>query len=331
MNDIFENIVGQSIAKANLLETFSASLKGAPLPRIFLDGLAGMGKTEFAKALGKAYELEGYLFKIVDISAIRLAGDEFRNLVETLQKPTFGGVYKGTILFFDECHKLITDKTKQIRLIYEAVLKICDGQSDNGYVQFDQDTLVSAKENEVGFIFASNLKGSFSRDGGAFLSRLSNIPLVPYTRDELIEILQGMLAKNGLRSANNETLKLIAGTGRGTARPMSIIAKKLKAIALNQGKNTVNRDDVLEAMRQERLFPYGLEVLDVRLLSLASHPKRDNVLCSLLNCETSRYKTSKAFLMGLGLLNQVSGGVTRTVDGSGFLENLKKEKFDLNF
>lgn len=322
---LFTNIVGQSVAKESLTETFEASLRGGALPRVFLDGQAGLGKTELAKSLGKAYEDQGYNFVQIDLDEIRLAGEDYNKVSNLLADPTISGNYKGTVFFIDECHKLATVKTKQIANLYAALLKIGDGQSETGFVPMGEG-LVDARTDKSGFVLATNMS-HLIKDGGALLSRYSNLKLALYTQAELVEILQSMLKKLGMKSANTDTLALIASTGRGTARPMSLVARKLREIATNQGKDTINKDDAIKAMRLAEVYPYGVSKLEIALLTTTKNPIKDASICALLNCQPPAYKGAKAYLMALGFLSQTPNGVVRTNDGIDYLSKLKASKF----
>lgn len=99
----------------------------------------------------------------------------------------------------------------------------------------------------------------------ALWSRCRHVPLAAFTPEELTAILMQKLKSKGLR-ANEESVKPIVNLCRTSAREIDNVIGELTAVVGNQGKVTINKADVLMAMRGMQKYPFGFVKDFVRLL-----------------------------------------------------------------
>lgn len=133
----------------------------------------------------------------------------------------------------------------------------------------------------------------------------------------------------GLRIAEN-TLELAARCGRGTARPLESIIAHLSRVAAIAGKATINRAEILDAMRALELFPLGVSAREISILIRSKGAGIAARMVPIVYAiEPKSASLSIAFLANLGFVSVRAGVVTMTTKGDAYLNQLAAEKFAL--
>ena len=320
----FEHIVGQSIAKERLTNSVMSASNGGTILSPLLIGEAGLGKSKMMDAYGDALEENGFeVIRHKSPEEFRNKGAYFDRIRQTILE---GGKWA---LMIDEGHLFKHRSTVQMDLIFAFLLKALEKQ--NGHpIQFGEDAVVFDRTKNV-VCLATNFPRVLDKSG-AFQSRCDTVILDKYTQDELVEILQKMLVGAGLKPANEKTLHAIASCGRGTARPMERIVDQISMDLKAKGdKITVNREDVVTALRLSKMFPLGLEPFEIQLLQRCKKEiLRDNVIrATMPQVEKSQFDNSKGFLMGHGLVVHTGKGLQTSDNGRRYLDQTSKMGFTL--
>ncbi len=321
----FENVVGQDIAKIRLTESVLSARNDGEMLSPLITAEAGVGKSKIAKAYIEALEADGTDVLVFDSpEEFRSKGEAFSSLLTLLMdSPKYA-------IFIDEAHKLNYKPTVQSDKVKAFLMKALDKGNSNKTIRLDDEITVSFNRSKGSIVLATNFPEILDKSG-ALQSRCDHIRLDNYTPDQLVEILQNMLKGEGFQSANEATLGMIARCGRGTARPMEKIIGQLKITNMSHGgsKKTINREDVIHALKLSKMFPRGLNAGEIEILNKCVRPLRDNTLLAILpNMETQALKKSKGYLMGeCEFAVQSSQGFQTTDKGRRYLEGIKKEGF----
>lgn len=320
----FGHIVGQNIAKERLSNSVLSASNGGTVLSPLLIGEAGLGKTKMMDAYGDALEEQGFdVIRHKSPEEFRAKGAYFDRIRQCILE---GGKWA---LMIDEGHLFKKRATVQMDMIFAFLLKALEKQ--NGHpIQFGEDAVVFDRTKNV-VCLATNFPKELDKSG-AFQSRCDTVILDKYTTPELIEILQKMLVGAGLKPANEKTLHAIASCGRGTARPMERIVDQLAIDLKAYGdKTTINREDVVTALRLSKMFPMGLEPFEIQLLQRCKDQiLRDNVIrATMPQVEKTQFDNSKGFLMGHGLVVHTGKGLQTTDNGRKYLIETGKMGFTL--
>lgn len=316
-----DSIIGQAIGVERLKSAVLAAIEGREVSNYLIKGEAGLGKTALANALladiGNFSPWE--TLRISDPDEVRIKNDNWSALLDAITDTS-----RRVLVYIDECHKLNTGGTVQIRKLRSLIMKFADGNNTDSYIQIDDDTALHVDRSRLAFVLSTNFPDKLDTSG-AFQSRLSHIELDHYNISELVSILQVMLKKAGFRAADETTLSLVAKCGRGTARPMEKLVEELRSFVI---KDTINKEDVKSALRRCKLYPDGFNQPEIELLARISQPMRDNVLLSAFpNMEATTLRRAKGHMMALGYANQITGGFHRTDKGSAYLKACAAQGF----
>ncbi len=320
----FGHIVGQNIAKERLTNSVLSAQNGGTVTSPLLIGEAGLGKSAMMDAYGDALEESG--FKVIRHKSpeeFRSKGESFDVIRQTILE---GGKWA---LMIDEGHLFKHRPTVQMDMIFGFLLKALEKQNGSA-IRFGEDAVYFNRSENV-VCLATNFPRVLDKSG-AFQSRCDTVILDKYTHEELVQILQKMLVNAGLKPANENTLHSIASCGRGTARPMERIVDQLVIDLRAYGdKDTINKKDVVTALRLSKMFPLGLEPFEIQLLERCRNQiLRDNVIkASMPQVETSQFNHSKGFLMSHGLVVHTTKGLQTTDNGRKYLDETRKMGFEL--
>ena len=327
----FAGLVGQNRIIQNRILAHSAYAAGSDAPSSWLvTGAAGLGKTAILKADLAAREeavrirreREADTLFLRSPQDVRLAGDAYFDFVEMVQN--------GDGISIDELHEVDISATVQSRKV-KAILKglLDNGAGPNRSVRLDDDTTISRHISDIYFSAGTNFPEKV-KDGAAIISRFGGeTVLALYSVEELTAILVRMSHDAGLRIAEN-TLELAAKCGRGTARPLEAIVAHLSRMAAIADKATINRAEILEAMRALELFPLGVSAREVSILLRSKGAGiAARMIPIVYAIESKSASLSIAFLASMGLVSVRAGVVTLTTKGDAYLNQLKAERFTL--
>lgn len=323
----FDSIVGQSIAVTRLSESILAAKYGGEMISPLLMGERGLGKSALARATIEGYKAEGLdTLSFESAEEFREAGGEsYTSLLSLIMDS------KKWALHIGEAHLLNYKATVQLDKVKAFIMKALDLGNHGKAIRWDADTTVTFDRTRGSIVLDTNFPNLLD-PSGAFQSRCNSIILDLYSEKEMVDILQVMLKNAGFQPANEQTLSLIAKCGRGSARLLEKIIGQLKTTSQSheKPKTTINRDDVINALKLSKLFPKGLQPYEINILKIAQTPIRDNVLRAMLTqVEKKAFDDSKAYLMGIGFLGQTSKGVMRADKGGRYLKDIVEAGFKI--
>jgi hypothetical protein len=324
IHPVFKETVGQEFAKLRLSQSIYSGANDGIMAQPLLEAEPGNGKSHLMRLTIDGYRAAGFdTLYFNSPEEFREGGANFDSLLQLLT-----GDRKFAIAI-DEFHMIDHRKTVRLEKVKAFLMKALDKGNDGKDIRFDSSTLVNFSRRRGCFLLGTNFPGALDKSG-AFQSRCDRIQLDLYSVEELVEILQGMLHNEGFSDVAENTLKQIARCGRGTARPMERLVDQIKMEreAKGEKRTTINRENVLTALKMCRMYPKGLSMNEVKLLLACEQPQRNNVmLAQFPNIESKVLDKTKSYLITEGLGVQLSAGFQRTTWGTQYLADIKKEGF----
>ena len=327
-NDItkhFDKVIGQDLAKTDMMHSVASFANGGPALSPLITGEKGNGKTHVATAYCDALREMG-------VSVLERQPDELRTPEGFNELINFIEDSDKWAVWIDEIHLLKKRSTVQLERVMNMIMKMLDKANHGSPVQVTQDkTLVFRPETGI-FMGTTNFPEQLDKSG-AMQSRFDKMELDLYTVPELVDILGLMLSGFGFNGVAEKTLTQIAKCGRGTARPMEKLVKKLVMNNAAEGKKTktINRDDVARALRLSRMYPQGLEYHEVQIMAegVDKIMKDSMILSRFPKIERPQLRKSKGYLQSIEFLHDTSKGVKTTPKGVRFLNDVKKAGFEV--
>ena len=330
INPVFNHVVGQETAKVRLSQSIASAVNGGEMNSPLLTAEAGVGKSHLARAAIQGYKDAGFDTLTFNSPAeFREKGEAFSSFISLLMdSPKYA-------IFIDEAHEINGSQgqaaTVQLAKVRSFLMKALDKGNEGREIRLDSELVVNFSRKKGSIILATNFPHMLDKSG-AFQSRCDHIPLDLYNENELIQILQGMLVKEGFQTANENTLAMIARCGRGTARPLEKIVGQLKIQLSAEGKkkHTINREDVISALKLSKMFPRGIKGWEIDVIKLChGRALRDGHITSLLpHVEPEALRKSKGYLIeGCKLMQATTHGIMTTTLGSRYVDTLKNEGF----
>lgn len=317
----FQSIIGQTTAKSSLSMSIAGVGVGNELIQPLFLGPAGVGKTEIADAYGKAIanELNCPFIEIGTPKDIRNV-DEFNPIFEQIiDSDSF-------VIRIDECHEIEPSKVSHGKLI-QWLRKGTDRQNEGKAVQIADRVYIPNRKKKV-IILATNHPEKMD---AAIVSRFSKIDLALYNAREIRQIAENLFQKNGLVPENDTVLNRISAVGRGTARPIvSLMNDYLISLAKLNGDNVVTVEMLMLSLKNSGLFPSGLDVNEVSLLSLLCERgsrTKQQALAFIPNL-IGNYNKSIAYLQNWKFVEISStGALSLTPLGRKYIKSLKEHGF----
>lgn len=339
----FAGIIGQTRIVEILQRAAFAALAEGNLQSFLFTGVAGLGKTRLLMSYLSAldvvarelHKVEKQSVFVTSPEAFRLAGSsEFATVKTAIME------IRPLILGLDEFHEFSTGYTGPTkRAVARFIKEALDGASEKGRViRFgDSEETTHVSRRTVSINGATNFPAML-KDAEAQKRRFDAIlALDLMTTEEIAQVTHSMLEARGVRCDNQTTLMTIARCGRGTCELPENISRTLESIARVAGKNSVNREEVLEALRSLQRYPRGLSRVEMKMLeaSVGSF-QRETSLALMLGSEVKAIKQSAGFLHAQydsetgkhTPFVEVKGSQIRaTKNGTDFLSHAKKAKF----
>jgi hypothetical protein len=276
----FNEIIGQEPNKLYFDNLLGANKKSkTPKPPLVVSGERGAGKTSILRALIRAMQ-ENH-------PDIAILPQPESDSLDTLPTPKQlrgenGGqsamrsflndlsVMLGNdlplVVVLDEFHEL--DKGPRFTpasyshlftLLMKITLFSLEGRTGTIQIEKNHYTWNPAKHF---LLFATNYP---EKVNPALWSRCRHVPLAACTPEELTAICMQKLKLKGLRAMEG-SIKPIVNLCRTSPREIDNVIGELSAVVGNQCKATINKEDVLMAMRGMEKYPYGFVKDFVRLL-----------------------------------------------------------------
>lgn len=319
-----KNLVGQKTAIERIQYQLDATEREEDVKSIFVTGRTGLGKSAMTKAIMSGFKDRNWVTYSFACPT-QAVGKTYNRLIEDINTPGLK-----VAIHFGECHRL--KGRVALKRLHNFIMLWTD-KTKVGTVASINDGEISALVDwsRLVFVLDTNFPSKLEegKESTSFIDRFLHVKLDDYSYDHIVEILHLMLSHNKLRIHDN-TIKLIADTARGAARPLENIVGELSAMAGSLDKETLAREEVLRAMKLAKCYPIGLTAEEVICLSNCQSPKRKNVIESLLpNLETKAIGKSLAYLQCNNFLAQRSSGYQTTPRGAKYLKDAAKAGFDI--
>ncbi len=281
-----DDIIGQTRAKQTcsiLIE--SAKQRKAPVPHVLFSGQAGSGKTTFA---GVVANERGVKIKIANAGSVSTE-KSILHAISTL-KPN-------EVFFIDEIHRL--------------PIRVCEWlypvMEDFRYeVTNKAGVLKSAATKPFTMIGATTLLGKLPKP---LKDRFkSPIEFVPYTLDELKQIVLRTSTVHGITGLSDSVTTAIAQTCRGNPRRIISRTEWIRDYMIASKVTSMGIKDVWKVIEMQGVDKNGLEDIDKRYLQVLKDDDDGmvslNALASKLCLDTQTVQnTIEPYLMQIGLID----------------------------
>ena len=304
--------VGQKELKRNL-EVFigAAKHREETLDHILLYGPPGLGKTTLANVIANEMNAE---LKMINGPAIEKTGD-LASILSTLEP--------GDILFIDEIHRL--PKVVE-EVLYGAMedfkLSIIiprEGGASSLNLDLPPFTLIGAT-TRAGDLTAP-LRARFG------ITEKLNY----YTKDEISDIVK-RTSRVFKTKIDEDATKLLAERSRGTPRIANRLFKRVRDFANYKGKNSISKEDALDALNALRVDCLGLDDVDVKYLEAIidrfhGGPVGLETVASSIGEEVMNLEdVYEPYLLQIGMINRTPRGRVVTDKAYSHLEKYHNHK-----
>ncbi len=244
MHKSFAHITGQEHIKRQLSFYLDAYKANSTLPFLMFNGQRGIGKTEFARAVGAACKKTFYE---INSSSIKNEKQFFEQLMPQIQ---------GTecILFFDEAHELP-------KKLVTAFLSIMNTEKKTVVHYTYQDVEYTFDFTQMSFIFATT---EMDRLFAPFKDRLTVVDFVPYSNGEIKDIIKKRIPDVKFAAG---ALDEIATTIRGNARSAVKRAKEIEMYCEAKNNPDFSLEDWKELCHKANINARGLSNTEIQILT----------------------------------------------------------------
>lgn len=339
--DYFAGIIGQSRIVGVLVRAVESFAMGGNIPSYAFLGQAGLGKTALMRCLESAMASAMEFRKIGGNPLLWVRSPEKFRLVsseETQLVKEFCREVRPGFLSVDEFHELSSGYVGPTKKAFANFLKDALGEdaAKGALIKWgDDEERVHVSRKTFGVSVATNYPETV-KDGPAIFRRFdSRLELDLLSSENVGLITSAMLSAKGIR-ADERTVKLIADCGRGTCELPSKISDELEKVKIISGKHTVNRDEVLQALRDLQRYPRGMHKLEMQILTFcASNAYKIDQLALMTGKEVKAVRLAVSYLTtqrtegkATPFLEAPRGTYYRTTaNGAQFAENCKKAQF----
>jgi len=300
---LLSEYIGQEKAKDNLMVFIEAAkMRREPLDHVLLHGPPGLGKTTLSSVIANEMDVN---IRITSGPAIEKAGD-LAALLTNLNE--------NDILFVDEIHRL---NRAVEEILYPAMedyaidIILGKGPSANSIrLDLPRFTLIGATTR------AGQLSSPLRDRFGVTLK------LELYSPEELAQIIRRSAGILQMACAPDGALE-IARCSRGTPRVANRLLKRVRDYAMVGGRDTIDAEAAVYALRQMEIDEAGLDSLDRTLLRAiiemyGGGPVGLDTLAAAIGEEAVTIEdVCEPYLMQMGLLARTPRGrcVTRLAYG----------------
>jgi Holliday junction resolvasome RuvABC ATP-dependent DNA helicase subunit len=244
MNTSFKNIVGQEHIKRQLSFYLDAYKANGTLPFLMFNGQRGIGKTEFARAVGAACKKTFYE---INSSSIKSDKQFFEQMMPQIQDTE-------CVLFFDEIHEAP-------RKLIAAFLSILNTEKKSVVTYTHNDVEYVFDFTKMSFIFATT---EMDRLFAPFKDRLTVVDFVPYSNGEIKDIIKKRVPDVKFASG---VLDDIATTIRGNARSAVKRAKEIEMYCEAKNNPDFSAEDWESLCHKANINKRGLSNTEIQILT----------------------------------------------------------------
>jgi len=305
----FNDLIGQDKIKKQLSFYIDAHKKTKVIPHILFVAPRGMGKTMFARSMGKnLLNREGKPKTFIEINASTIKN--IKSLVNQVLIPFV--IDKEATLFFDECHSFQRDVTN-------ALLTILNNTSNNR-------TSFSFEDYTLEFDFSLLSVVMATTEGNAIFpplaDRLTRIEFDDFNKNDLSYIVKENIAKNGLKIEDDALLD-IASILRSNARSAVKISTDIKNYLHKENVKVLTLKGWEELKNILNILPFGLSKMEKRILEILKENGETSLtsLSAKLNMtKESLQKDCELFLLRHNFMSIAQKGRIITKKGQDYLE-----------
>ena len=297
-----------------------------PLGHIYLGGVAGCGKSSFARLIAK---MAGSQNTILTYASMIKTPRDLRNLFLQLDRSGY-----------DDMGNVVGPTKKQFILLDEAHLLAKSNAHPEQWLEPLEDGVFTVKSNDdwtgeqmtqrfkLPAFTAIVLSNRIDELPAPFLERLPiHWTLPPYETLEIETLLFNACAKLNI-ATEPEAIRLIASAGRSIPRIALSYLDRCHTIQVAQGRPLVDRSLVEEAFQLIGIYDKGVTSQEVAVLSYLAKIKPAKVgvsrLATICNMSTKGFLANiEPFLQREGLINVVPAGRTISMAGIKLLRQNK--------
>ena len=306
-----DEYIGQSRLKENLkIFIGAAKRRKEVLDHVLLYGPPGLGKTTLAAVI--ANEMNS---KLVEISGPTI--DKAGDLISVLTS-----LEPGDILFIDEIHRIPRSIEEILYSAMEDFKISVSFQRDSGTQFINLDiapfTLIGAT-TRAGDL-SSPLRDRFG----------INEKLHFYSQDE-IQLIIKRTAKILGSSIEDLSSDMLAKRSRGTPRIANRLFRRVRDFSDYRGHKTINRNDVIDALKSLRVDCLGLDEVDIKYLETLHIRFKDgpvgleNIASTIGEETTNLEDVCEPYLLQIGLINRTPKGRVLTQKAVSHLKKYHQE------
>jgi Holliday junction resolvasome RuvABC ATP-dependent DNA helicase subunit len=318
----WDNIIGQERAKSRLKASVESFKRGGITLSPLLEAQKGGGKTALADVYCRELEKCGALvYRFASPAKFRSESGDWELFCDFWTSPEPG------VLFIDEVHLLNHKPTIRLDKAKALLMEALDKNNAGRRINIDSDNSFVFDRKVKTVVLATNFPDKLD-SSGALQSRADRIILDEYTQDEALLILKKMLENKGFHHLNDGTIEIIARCSRGSARPLEKVTDELEIILSGKSTKTISRDEVKLALKNVKVYPFGLNENELKIMERAIKPlKLPHIHASLPQIETRAFRKSVGYLFTLEFLRMDGIYAKTTKKGQKYLAELKEHGF----
>jgi len=307
----FSNVVGQDAAKKRLNFFLQSYRNDGIVPHVMLVAPKGAGKTLMAKSFARNLLFNGKPKPLLEINCASIKN--LASFINDVIAPYC--VDENITLFMDECSELPKDVTM-------SLLTMLNPNKDNMNVFNYKDFSWAVDFRKITFLFATTEAQDIFH---ALMDRCERIDLQEYTHEELGEIVK--MAAEDIKFSNDNLVKEIASTLRGSGREAFKMARKLSDYCKNRKKKTFNKKDWLILRQILDILPLGISRIELQLMRILlreRHCRLTNLAAKMGLTRACVQKDGEIFLQRNDLIEIDPRGRVLTKEGKELLVNINK-------
>ena len=318
--EMFPDIVGQTVAKRKLTFLMRGYDATGIMPHLMFIAPKGCGKTLLAKAVGRnlmaSEEDTRYgkpkRFMEINCSTIKNVKQFFNQIaIPHINR-------KEVTVLFDECSEL--PKTVSMLL-----LTALNPNKENRNEMTYEDFVIDIDFTKQSFIFATTEAQDVFH---ALMDRCDRVDLEDYTYDELAEIISLNLKGHDINFGDG-VLPEMSSVLRGNARAAQKLAQKVQTYLASEGRKDFTLEDWEDLKYHLGILPLGLNRMELKILRHVAKRKE----CSLTNIAAATGLTTECvrrdfemYLAKMGLMTISTAGRSLTPAGLKYMDVAKVEE-----